>query len=753
MNPDYVLDNQLRTELIDLLCSLPPLTTYAGRDTWLLSLPPDICDLVPRRYEHCKIDLASIIDAFQSQQLADGRSSILVLIDALLPEIEDLASGRRLKTLRQQIEDSLAGTPFRTHLENPFLYRTPIRDQRFFFGRTAETSKALSLVAGKQPVSIVGPRRIGKSSFLFHLSDPQVKAAHGLRDDCVFVYIDCQVLSQDLTKSDVYHMLLEEVVEATQGKYNPELDSRKPMTYLDFERDLDQIITPGPQIVFLLDEFEQIVDNHQLGQDFFNELRGLGQTGKVIYVTASGQTLYELSFQDTNILSSPFFNTFFTVQLGLLKLQEARALVDGLAAMADFEGFDENDYVFLQRMAGPHPFYLQMACSLLFEEKVERTGSTAPDYDRVEYRYAQEVQDNFQYIWDNLSADERRALRLLNEGRLDEVTKEEMEQLDQKCLVYQRQIFSSAFIEFAERNAVQPTKQPVQAAKEADIATVAVRRLDEIWNHLGRQALQSQSLAVIGRDSEFKHKLLRELVMPLEASACFLFGREKSFGLARVDKRLTEEDVHKIISSHVFGVKNALDALGSRLIDSQKALLNGYEGDFDKDAILDFVGRQPQATLDTLLIISDRFDEVYEVSYLPELFVPGTISLVPVSGEQLLDLIISRICGSVESASNKRAIFVFDDSNSAQFPIGTLERFSCATFWLLPASYDTIRDCVTQIKNFIVLKDFVQPTLDALEADLGILGVTVERLNPSCFVALGDFSYQEKLRICLEEDV
>jgi hypothetical protein len=525
------------------------------------------------------------------------------------------------------------------------------------------------------------------------------------------------------------------------------------MAYLDFKKHLYEITGSDRQVVFLFDEFEKIVDNQRLGRDFFDELRGLGQTGKVVYVTASAQTLYELSFHDQNILGSPFFNIFSNVWLGFLKPQEARALVDGLAAMAGFEGFDENDHAFLQRIAGPHPFYLQVACYYLFEEKVERDGSTAPDYDRVEHQYAPEMQEHFQYIWAHLSANERRALRLISEGHLDEVTREELERLDRKCLVYQGRIFSSVFAEFVERSAAQSTEQPAQAVKEADVATVVVHRLDEIWNHLDRQALQGQSLAVIGRDSEFKHKLLRELVMPFEKSACFLIGREENFRLVRIDKRFTEDDVRKIISSHVFGMKNARDALCGRLIDSQATLLESYDGDFDKDAILDFVGRQSQATPDTLLIIRDRFDEVYEVSYLPELFVPGTISLVPVSGEQPLDLIISRICESAESASNRRAIFVFDDASSAQFPIGTLERFSCATFWLLLASYDTIRACVTQIKNFIVLKDFVRPTLAALEADLGISGVTIERLNPSCFIALGDFSHQEKLRICLEEGV
>jgi hypothetical protein len=490
MNPNRVLDNQIRTQLIHLLCSHPPLTTRDGRDAWLMNLPSGVRDLVPRRHDRCKDDLAFIIDAVQSLQLADGRWPILILIDALLPEMENLRTGHDLKVLRRKIshnlgerqstvqdnqleaeEDTYQTTgevpsiwqsvlPEQSPLENPFFHRTPIRDQRFFFGRTAETRKVLGPVTRKQSVSVVGPRRIGKSSFLLHLCDPQVKVAHRLGDDYVFVYVDCQVLSKDLTKSDVYRELSEDVIEATQGGYSARRGAGETMTSLTFMKYLDDITAPGRQIVFLFDEFEAIADNHRLGQDFFTELRGLCDSGRAAYVTASGETLYDLSFHDKNILNSPFFNPFYTVWLSFMKPQEARDLVDGLAAMADFEGFDENDHTFLRGIAGTHPFYLQVACYLLFEEKSGRTHSTTPDYDRVESQFAREVRDHFRYIWNRLSDGEKGALRLIDEGRLDKVAEEDMERLEQECLVYQGAVFSSSFAKFVRRQLRQPLDSP-----------------------------------------------------------------------------------------------------------------------------------------------------------------------------------------------------------------------------------------------------------------------------------------------------
>ena len=98
-------------------------------------------------------------------------------------------------------------------LENPFFHRGPIRDRRYFFGRTAETRRALQMLRKGQCVSIVGPRRIGKTSLLFHLRDPEVQRRYKLGTEYLFVYIDCQGLG-DLDKPQFYQWLWREANEA-----------------------------------------------------------------------------------------------------------------------------------------------------------------------------------------------------------------------------------------------------------------------------------------------------------------------------------------------------------------------------------------------------------------------------------------------------------------------------------------------------------------------------------------------------------
>jgi hypothetical protein len=93
-------------------------------------------------------------------------------------------------------------------LENPFFHRGPIRDRRYFFGRKTETRRALQMLRQDQCVSIVGPRRVGKTSYLFHLCDAEVQREHELREEYLFVYIDCQGLG-DLDRPQFYQWVWE----------------------------------------------------------------------------------------------------------------------------------------------------------------------------------------------------------------------------------------------------------------------------------------------------------------------------------------------------------------------------------------------------------------------------------------------------------------------------------------------------------------------------------------------------------------
>ncbi|HSE99153.1 MAG TPA: ATP-binding protein, partial [Blastocatellia bacterium] len=57
---------------------------------------------------------------------------------------------------------------------NPYLNRVAIKDPRQFFGRSREVSKIFSRIGASRPqsISVVGERRIGKSSLLYYINHP-----------------------------------------------------------------------------------------------------------------------------------------------------------------------------------------------------------------------------------------------------------------------------------------------------------------------------------------------------------------------------------------------------------------------------------------------------------------------------------------------------------------------------------------------------------------------------------------------------
>ncbi|MFH1635510.1 MAG: hypothetical protein ABIG63_16085, partial [Chloroflexota bacterium] len=88
-------------------------------------------------------------------------------------------------------------------MDNPYISRGPVRTPDLFFGRVHELNEIAAFLRGNQSVSIVGPRKIGKTSLLFHLVRPEVWPSLGLLEDNLFIYLDCEVLG-DLELEDIF---------------------------------------------------------------------------------------------------------------------------------------------------------------------------------------------------------------------------------------------------------------------------------------------------------------------------------------------------------------------------------------------------------------------------------------------------------------------------------------------------------------------------------------------------------------------
>ena len=156
--------------------------------------------------------------------------------------------------------------------ENPYFHRGPIKELRYFYGRARETARALQMVGNGQSVSVIGPRRIGKTSLLLHLADSAVQAEHGLTpEQSLFVYIDAGALS-GLSRLDILRVMLQETAAQTGQET---VDTPQVVDHRSFEQAVRGLVRPGQQLVYLVDEFESLGKNRNVDGDFFSFHRAL----------------------------------------------------------------------------------------------------------------------------------------------------------------------------------------------------------------------------------------------------------------------------------------------------------------------------------------------------------------------------------------------------------------------------------------------------------------------------------------------
>jgi hypothetical protein len=204
---------------------------------------------------------------------------------------------------------------------NPFTYGNPISDPRRFVGRVREVEQIFGRLLNEEfeSSSLVGDRRIGKTSLLKYLADPSVRETRGLGvGRYSFVYVDLQMVDQAMDPDRLWHRLLtlmqrqcadQRVTEAVTA-----LVGQGRLDGFDLEELFQQVDDNGHHVVFLMDEFEHVTANTNFGPDFYYRLRSLMIHHGVALVTSSRLELAELCHSKA-VESSPFFNVFANIRL------------------------------------------------------------------------------------------------------------------------------------------------------------------------------------------------------------------------------------------------------------------------------------------------------------------------------------------------------------------------------------------------------------------------------------------------------
>lgn len=300
---------------------------------------------------------------------------------------------------------------------NPFTYGNPISDPTRFFGRKHEVSQVYSRLRNVEfeSSSLVGERRVGKTSLLNYLMDPHVRRAHGLDSyRYVFVYIDLQMLDQNTTPSRLAKRLIQQVARQMQDNEIRELlDKTRELESIDnfaLEDLFDSIDEKDQYIVLLLDEFENVTENQNFGPDFFYGLRSLAIHHNLSLITSSRRELIDLCHSEA-IRSSPFFNIFANIIIRLFTQSEAFDLISG-SLLGTGVSFTTSELDTLLRIAGYHPYFLQVACYFLFEGY---SINLAPD-ERIKFLnkgFREEASPHLDNYWHNSYDNEKIVLAAL----------------------------------------------------------------------------------------------------------------------------------------------------------------------------------------------------------------------------------------------------------------------------------------------------------------------------------------------------
>lgn len=320
-------------------------------------------------------------------------------------------------------------------VDNPFFHRGAIRHIEEFVGREAEINQILGLLRNGQSVSLIGPRRIGKSSLLLYLNHPAVRESYRLDNSSyLFMMLDCQELAGS-PPEEVYELLLDGLISAAAQAGIDLTVTAQAGNYRALDMGLQKIHQQGISVVLMLDEFELLAANEYLTPYFFSRLRGLTTKYGLAFLTASQRPLFAISAEEA-ILSSPFFNIFVTLPLGLFAVEEAHELFHRRLEDTPYK-FPQKLTEHLINLVGPHPFFLHIAgyhavqALITGEMKVDGDESNTNDkeFHFLDHPIEIEAESHLSYLWQNLSPEEQHCLAI-SDGPV-----ENLRELERLCLL------------------------------------------------------------------------------------------------------------------------------------------------------------------------------------------------------------------------------------------------------------------------------------------------------------------------------
>ncbi len=296
-------------------------------------------------------------------------------------------------------------------MQNPYINKKMLpHDSDMFFGLEKEIEEIESLLGAEQPqcVSIVGERRIGKSSVANRVYHKFKNA-----ENTIAVFLDCGGLPENCTDDDFFMDLNRKFLDILEDRQDikDRLTGYGENLFEDYQSFLDFIkkeCKNGLKFIILMDEFEYLAEINFADRTFFSNLRAMAYSpeNRLTFVTISRNHLKDLT--PKSIKTSEFWNIFTTEIIGLLDDNSIRKL-----RRYGFEknnlSLEKEDENIMEYYAGNFPFFNQIVCGYIFNTKIDNDEL---DRDKLEI----ELFPFYETLWTHRTDKEKELLKSLRKN-------------------------------------------------------------------------------------------------------------------------------------------------------------------------------------------------------------------------------------------------------------------------------------------------------------------------------------------------
>ncbi len=321
---------------------------------------------------------------------------------------------------------------------NPYVFDCPVSNPSDFFGQEEILAQCWETAERECHYAIAGGPGSGKTSLLNQLWNPGARIqAPPSAENVLFVYLDCRLVpSSEAFLEQVARSILEQLPSSLADEYRGACTS---------EREFEDLIQCSPKKpILLMDNIDYITRHPHFPLDFFRYMRGIADLDMSI-ITTSNQSLKDCFSPDP--ACSDFWNKLAPLNLRPFTEEAVTALLTEQGRRSGISLLPYREEI--ETLAGRIPFFVQLACWHYFEASRDHTGPlSSSEHEYVRRQVAQGATPQFQRIWENLSADERKAAREIAQNGKVTMENAATAGLRQKGYIGQDRLFSPLFTEY-----------------------------------------------------------------------------------------------------------------------------------------------------------------------------------------------------------------------------------------------------------------------------------------------------------------